>query len=242
MMLLAVQRQHSLLHDLVLLSTHRHGKCQRFSAKLTCLLSAKRCLPAFPCLTEGLHSVTQLWKVSCAAHTACSRNKVCVLLEQHEKTLVHLRLEMLKRQIIGIIPERILEFYTYEVQRGKSENRDEAEHRCPQPTCSQRDYQKWRHEDIQEQHHANHLCIRKWKTSISNLLRGEEVHKSTRQGLVHSGQDRGRHFDGPIFKALRNERLDEMQQHFHHVEFLDVVTLLQVHQRRAVQTISVDGF
>jgi hypothetical protein len=117
-------------------------------------------------------------------------DEVCIILQKHHQARIHLALETLQRQIVVVVPERILELNRDEVHEEHRKHWYKREASCSDIAL----FEYLRHEDgcqqhVQKQQKSDDLRVRKWESRIGYLLAIEEVYEATRERLENSRKD-----------------------------------------------------
>mmetsp|Transcript_1411 Transcript_1411/g.4568 ORF Transcript_1411/g.4568 Transcript_1411/m.4568 type:complete len:283 (-) Transcript_1411:380-1228(-) len=129
-------------------------------------------------------------------------------LQKQQKVAVHLHLHVPAVQVVGVLPEGVLDLHRDQVQAPEDEDLDHHEDPCPQWLRDPlRRHQRHNH-PVHEQQQVARLGVGKWKGDVGDLHRVVERDHAVRYLLERTGEDGRRDAEHAIGHVLNNEELD----------------------------------
>mmetsp|Transcript_60047 Transcript_60047/g.172368 ORF Transcript_60047/g.172368 Transcript_60047/m.172368 type:complete len:265 (+) Transcript_60047:625-1419(+) len=162
-------------------------------------------------------------------------------MHQHKQAPIHLRLEVSQGKIVVVTAEGVLQLDGDDVEGVGGEHRDPRQSRRPNHMLDERGEDNGCDHCVEYQQERNDLHKGKRKLSVGNLFRVQQVHVTSRDGLVDAGENWRWNLDHTGLVRIGDHRLDQVHQDFDLVEAKIFDAILHVRQHVIAEVHDVDG-
>eukprot|EP00401_Gymnodinium_catenatum_P013148 CAMPEP_0117560846 /NCGR_PEP_ID=MMETSP0784-20121206/54090_1 /TAXON_ID=39447 /ORGANISM="" /LENGTH=107 /DNA_ID=CAMNT_0005358275 /DNA_START=858 /DNA_END=1181 /DNA_ORIENTATION=- len=107
-------------------------------------------------------------------------------MDEHQQTHVHLLLEMVQRQVVGVFTERVLKLNGDKVQGKQTPHGYKCEYAREDFALNGDCHLQGSEEQMEKQQGRNEIRVREWKLGVCNLFGVEEVDEPPRDRLIHT--------------------------------------------------------